>query len=145
LIPGFAAITSGKASEIEQADQWTFLKFSVLVFDKRYNSCAWHKTLAEKGYIWVTRIQDNALYHVIEGRPVAQGSHVTSDQVIKYTGMKVQEEQSPPIRRGDYHDPGTGKHYVFITNQFNQAAQKTPTSINNAGKLNHSSSGSSRT
>ena len=66
LIPGFAAITSGKVTEVEQADQWTFPRCSVLIFDKRYNSYVWHNTLAEKGYIWVTRIQENALYRVIE-------------------------------------------------------------------------------
>lgn len=123
LIPGFAALTSGKASEMEQADKWTFPKGSVLVFDKGYNSYAWHNTLAEKGYIWVTRIRGNALYRVIERRPVAQGSHVTSDQIIEYTGKKAQEEQLPLIRRVGYRDPETGKHYVFITNQLNWSAQ----------------------
>lgn len=123
LIPGFAAITSGKASEMEQAGQWVFPKGSVLVFDKGYNSYGWHNTLTEKGYIWVTRIRGNALYRVIERHSVAQGSHVTSDQIIEYTGKKAQEEQLPPIRRVGYRDPETGKHYVFITNQLNWSAQ----------------------
>jgi len=123
LIPAFAAITSGKESEMKQAGQWKFPKGSVLVFDKGYNSYAWHNALSEQGYIWVTRIRGNALYRVIERRPVAHNTHITSDQVIEYTGKKAREEGLPPIRRVGYRDPETGKHYVFITNQFKWSAQ----------------------
>ena len=123
LIPGFAALTSSKASEMEQANQWFFPKGSVLVFDKGYNSYTWHHTLTQRGFIWVTRIRGNALYRVIERRSVAQGAQVTSDQIIEYTGKKAQQEQLPPIRRVGYRDPETGKHYVFITNQFKWSAQ----------------------
>ena len=123
LIPGFAALTSSKASEMEQANQWFFPKGSVLVFDKGYNSYTWHHTLTQRGFIWVTRIRGNALYRVIERRSVAQGAPVTSDQIIEYTGKKAQQEQLPPIRRVGYRDPETGKHYVFITNQFKWSAQ----------------------
>jgi len=123
LIPGFAAITLGKASEMEQADKWTFPTGSVLVFDKGYNSYAWHKALTEKGLIWVTRIRGNALYRVVERRPVAPGSNVTSDQTIEYTGKSVQGKNLPAVRRIGYRDPETNKHYVFITNQFKWSAQ----------------------
>lgn len=123
LIPGFAALTSSKACEMEQANQWFFPTGSVLVFDKGYNSYTWHHTLTQRGFIWVTRIRGNALYRVIERRSVAQGAQVTSDQIIEYTGNKAQQEQLPPIRRVGYRDPETGKHYVFITNQFKWSAQ----------------------
>jgi putative transposase len=123
LIPAFAALTSGKASEMEQARQWKFPKGSVLVFDKGYNRYAWHNALSEKGFVWVTRIRGNALYRVIERRPVAHDTPVTSDQVIEYTGKKAREDGLPPIRRIGFRDPATGKHYVFITNQFKWSAQ----------------------
>ena len=123
LIPGFAAITLGKASEMEQTDKWTFPKGSVLVFDKGYNSYAWHNALTQKGLIWVTRIRGNALYRVVERRPVAPDANVTSDQTIEYTGKSVQKKNLPPVRRIGYRDPETNKHYVFITNQFKWSAQ----------------------
>jgi Transposase DDE domain/Domain of unknown function (DUF4372) len=123
LIPAFATITSGKASEMKQACQWQFPKGSVLVFDKGYNSYAWHNSLSEQGLIWVTRIRGNALYRVIERRPVAHDSPVTSDQVIEYIGKKAREDGLPPLRRIGFRDPATGKHYVFITNQFKWSAQ----------------------
>jgi len=123
LIPGFAAVTLGKNSEMEQAGKWAFPKGSVLVFDKGYNRYSWHNALTEQGLIWVTRIRGNALYRVVERRPVAPGSNVTSDQTIEYTGKNAQERSLPPVRRIGYRDPETGKRYVFITNQFKWSAQ----------------------
>ena len=123
LIPGFAVVTLGRDSEMAQARAWDFPSGSVLVFDKGYNSYSWHNALTEQGLIWVTRIRGNALYRVIERRPVAPGSNVTSDQRIEYTGKKAQKKNLPPVRRIGYRDPETNKHYVFITNQFKWSAQ----------------------
>jgi putative transposase len=108
---------------MEQTDKWTFPVGSVLVFDKGYNSYAWHNALTQKGLIWVTRIRGNALYRVVARRSVAPDSNVTSDQTIEYTGKNAQEKNLPPVRRIGYRDPETNKHYVFITNQFQWAAQ----------------------
>ena len=123
LIPAFVSVTEGKAGEINEADQWNFPKGSVLVFDKGYGRYAWHKSLTDRGLFWVTRIRGNALYRVIEQRDVSQYSHITSDQTIVYTAKKAQEYELYPVRRVGYIDPTTGKHYVFITNQFDWSAQ----------------------
>jgi putative transposase len=123
LIPAFVSVTEGKAGEINEADQWDFPKGSVLVFDKGYGRYAWHKSLTDRGLFWVTRIRGNALYRVIERRDVSQYNHVTSDQTIIYTAKKAQEYELYPVRRVGYTDPVTGKHYVFITNQFDWSAQ----------------------
>lgn len=123
LIPAFASLTLGKGSEMEQARLWQFPQGSVVVFDKGYNSYSWHNSLTVKGLTWVTRIRGNALFRVIERRPVASNSNVTSDQTIEYTGKKAQKEGLSPVRRIGYRDPETKKHYVFITNQFKWSAQ----------------------
>jgi len=123
LIPAFAAITRGRESETSQARLWNYPKGSVLVFDKGYNSYQWHNTLTDKGLIWVTRIRGNALYRVVERRSTDSCAHVTSDQIIEYTGKQTHQIQLRPIRRIGYKDPETNKHYVFITNNFHWSAQ----------------------
>lgn len=123
LIPAFAAITRGRESETSQARLWNYPKGSVLVFDKGYNSYQWHNTLTDKGLIWVTRIRGNALYRVVERRSTDSWAHVTSDQIIEYTGKQTHQIQLRPIRRIGYKDPETNKHYVFITNNFHWSAQ----------------------
>lgn len=123
LIPAFAAITHGRESETSQARLWNYPKGSVLVFDKGYNSYQWHNTLTDKGLIWVTRIRNNAVYRVIERHSTDNITSVTSDQTIEYTGKQSHNTQLRPVRRIGYKDPETGKHYVFITNNFRWSAQ----------------------
>jgi len=123
LIPAFAAITLGRESETAQARLWNYPKGSVLVFDKGYNSYQWHNTLTDKGLIWVTRIRGNALYRVVERRSTDNSAHVTSDQIIEYTGTQAHKTRLRPVRRIGYKDPETNKHYVFITNNFHWSAQ----------------------
>jgi len=123
LIPAFVSITQGRISETSQARMWNYPEGSVLVFDKGYNSYEWHNSLTDKGYIWVTRIRGNALYRVTERRPVDGYANVTSDQTIEYTGQHVHKTRLRPVRRIGYSDPETGKHYVFITNNFRWSSQ----------------------
>ena len=52
-----------------------------------------------------------------------KGKGVTSDQIIEYTSPRKDIQVLKPIRRVGYRDPQTGKHYVFITNQFNWSAR----------------------
>ena len=99
LIPAFATITQGRETETSQARLWRYPKGSVLVFDKGYNSYQWHNTLTEKGLIWVTRIRGTALYRVIERRNTDKHAHISSDQVIEYTGKQLHQDELRPIRR----------------------------------------------
>ena len=50
LIPAFAAVTPGKASDMSQARLMALPKGSVLVFDKGYSSYEWHNSLTDQGY-----------------------------------------------------------------------------------------------
>jgi putative transposase len=123
LIPAFACITHGKVSDSEYARQLALPRGSVLVFDRGYNSYRWHNTLSEQGIFFVSRIRGNARYRVLERHPVAPDSSVTSDQTIKYTAPRKDGEPLKPIRRIGYRDPETGRHYVFISNQFDWSAK----------------------
>jgi len=123
LIPAFACVTAGRVSEMTQARLIDFPKGSVLVFDKGYNCYRWHNSLTEKGIFFVSRLRGNAQYRVLERRAVDTDSGVTSDQTIEYTAQRKDGGPLKPIRRIGYRDPETGKHYVFISNQFNWSAK----------------------
>jgi hypothetical protein len=122
LIPAFASVTRSKVSDMAQARFLMLPRGSVVVFDKGYNSYGWHNSLTDKGIFFVTRIRGNAKYRVLKRRQVNKGSGVTSDQIIEYTSPRKDIQALRPIRRVGYRDPQTGKHYVFITNQFNWSA-----------------------
>jgi putative transposase len=98
-------------------------KGSVVVFDKGYNCYRWHNQLTEQGIFFVSRIRGNAQYRVLERRAVNKGIGITSDQTIEYKALRKDGDQLKPIRRIGYRDPETGKHYFFITNQYNWCAK----------------------
>jgi transposase len=123
LIPAFACVTQGKVSDSEYARQLKLPRGSVLVFDRGYNSYRWHNTLSEQGIFFVSRLRGNAKYRVIERHAVPARSGVTSDQTIEYSAVRKDGSALKPIRRIGYRDPETGKHYVFISNQFHWSAK----------------------
>jgi len=118
LIPAFATLTAGKVSDMTHARSLQFPKGSVVVFDKGYNSYEWHNQLTEQGVFFVTRIRGNAKYRVLERRAVDTSTGITSDQTIEYTSVRASRMTLTPVRRVGFRDPETGKHYVFVTNQF---------------------------
>jgi putative transposase len=48
---------------------------------------------------------------------------LTSDQSIEFTGLHTAKKCPIQLRRIGYRDPETGKHYVFLTNNFKLAAR----------------------
>ncbi len=123
LIPAFGCVTQGKVSDMAQARQLDLPRGSVVVFDKGYNCYRWHNSLTEKGIFFVSRIRGNAQYRVLERHAVNRRSGITSDQSIEYTALRKDGDPLKPIRRIGYRDTDTGKHYVFISNQFNWSAK----------------------
>jgi len=63
-------------------------------------------------------MKSNAKVVVVERREVDRSTGLTSDQTIEYTGYYAAKHCPIPMRRVGYRDVGTGKHYVFITNNF---------------------------
>ena len=123
LIPAFAEVTEGLASEMDTVDTFDFPNGSVLVFDRGYSRYTWHKQLTNKGLFWVTRARKGMRYEVVAPREVADGGNVISDQIVRLTNKKAREAGVPDIRRIEYLDPETGKLYVFITNHQGWSAQ----------------------
>jgi len=123
LIPAFGCVTQGKVSDMTQARQMDFPRGSVLVFDRGYNCYRWHNTLTEKGIFFVSRLRGNAQFRVLKRHDVDKHSAITSDQTIEYTALRKDGDTLKPIRRIGYRDRETGKHYVFISNQFDWSAK----------------------
>ena len=123
MIPAFAEVSEGLESEMSVVDTFQFPPGSVLVFDRGYGRYSWHKQLSDKGLFWVTRARANMDYQVLEERPVDADSGVVHDQLIHLSGAKARKAGLAPIRRVEYIDAETQKHYVFITNQRQWSAQ----------------------
>jgi len=121
LLPAFMTITDGKTHDMTAARALQLPKGSLLAIDRGYTDYAWYNQLNDNGIFFVTRQRKNAVYQVIERKPVIKAKGLTSDQTIQLTGVKA--KQCPiQLRRIGYRDAETGKHYVFLTNNFSLAA-----------------------
>ena len=122
-LPEFVTLTEGRKHDVTVGRILKFPKGSIVVMDKAYNDYAWYKQLTDNGIFFVTRLKTNAKYRVIERREVLQSKGLTSDQTIEFTGLQIAKKCPVQLRRIGYRDPATGKHYVFLTNNFKLAAR----------------------
>lgn len=122
-LPEFVTITEGKKHDITEARALNFPKGSIVAVDKAYNDYAWYKQLTDKDIFFVTRLKSNAKYRVVERRAVLKEKGLTCDQTIEFSGVQVSQKCPSRLRRVGYTDAETGKHYVFLTNNFKLAAK----------------------
>ena len=122
-LPEFVTVTEGKKHDVTVGRTLQFPKGSIVAIDKGYNDYAWYKQLTDKGIYFVTRLKTNAQYRVITRHPVLKNKGLTSDQSIEFTGVRTAKKCPVPLRRIGYRDVQTGKHYVFLTNNFQLSAK----------------------
>jgi len=122
LLPSFVTVSDGKTHDITVGRTLDLPADSIVVMDRAYTDYTWFNALDGKGICFVTRQKRNATYRVIERHPVLKTKGLTCDQTILITGIKAQACPIP-LRRIGYRDPETGKHYVFLTNNFHLAAR----------------------
>lgn len=122
LLPSFVNITHGKAHDVHVGRALDLSADSIVVIDRAYTDYTWFNTLNNKGIFFVIRQKSNATYRIAERRKVLKSKGLTCDQTLYITGSKA--SACPiPLRRIGYRDPETGKHYVYLTNNFHLAAK----------------------
>lgn len=122
-LPEFVTLTEGRKHDVTVGRILQFPKGSIVVMDKAYNDYSWYKQLTDNGIFFVTRLRANAKYRVTDRCEVLRNKGLTSDQTIEFTGIQIAKKCPVQLRRIGYRDPETGKHYVFLTNNFKLAAK----------------------
>lgn len=121
-LPTLMTVTDGKVHDVTVGRTLKLPQQSIVVFDRGYTDYTWYNLLNDNGIFFVTRQKSNATYNIIERRQVSKKQGLTCDQTIKIKGAKT-SECPIPLRRIGYRDPETGKHYIFLTNNFKLAAK----------------------
>lgn len=122
-LPEFITVTEGRCADVTAGRKINFPKGSIVVMDKGYNDYEWYKQLNDKEIIFVTRLKKNAKYRVVKRHGVLKNKGVRSDQTIEFTGLQTAKKCPIRLRRIGYRDAITGKHYVFLTNNFKLSAK----------------------
>jgi hypothetical protein len=119
-IPAFVTIDEAKTHESRMVKSLALPKGSIVTFDKGFINYAWFCLLCAKSIFFVTRLKENAVYKLVERRPVNRKTGVTSDHIIE---VKHSRGKVLRLRRVGYKDAETGKHYEFLTNHFRLSAK----------------------
>ena len=115
-LPSVVVITEGRRHDVRVARTLRFDPGTIVVMDRGYVDYAWFGQLTTDEVFFVTRLKDNALYAVVERRPVPARSHVRRDEVIRLTGVDAETKCPPLLRRVEIYDPDTDATLVFLTN-----------------------------
>ena len=117
-LPSFGVISEGKTHDVKVAHTLSFEPGTVVVDDRGYNDYRLFAKWTEEEVYFVTRMKENALYKVIESRPVPQNRSVLKDQVIGLTGIDAWEKCPYLLRRVEVYSAEKGEVLVFLTNHF---------------------------
>ena len=122
-LPEFVSITEGSTHEVNIGKLLDFPKGSIIAMDKGYNDYSWYNQLTDKGIFFVTRLKRDAKFRIISRRTILKNKGLTCDQSIEFTGAQTSKKCPVQLRRIGYKDAVTGKHYIFLTNNFKLSAK----------------------
>jgi len=108
-------VTSGQVHELEVARALNFAPGDLLLLDRGYVDFAWLYSLHQRGVGFVTRLQRNIRYQVVQRHPVPADSAVLADQIVRLSTAHSHGRYPETLRLVHYRDQ-EGKKYVFLTN-----------------------------
>ena len=122
-LPAFVTVTDGRTADIAAARSLRLPKGSIVAADRAYMDFDWINSLILQGVFLVTRLKRRIKHRVLERRKADRRQGVTSDQTIEFTSARGRKRCPRRLRRIGCRDPETGKHYVFLTTNFDLSAK----------------------
>ena len=121
-LPDFALITDGKQHEAKLAHKFTYAPGSITVFDRGYTDFKLFGHLCFLKAWFVTRLKANAVYSVIEDRPVSERhTNILSDRIIQLNGFYSSQKCPYQLRIVEFLDEEHGI-LRFLTNNMKLSA-----------------------
>jgi IS4 transposase len=111
-------VTSGDVHDVNILDQIIPQPGAYYVMDRGYLDYSRLYRIHLAGAFFVTRAKSNLDACRIYSRPTDKQTGVLADQSIALNGYGSREDYPSHLRRIRFRDPDTGKHLVFLTNQF---------------------------
>jgi hypothetical protein len=117
-IPSFIHISNGKMGDARALDLIPPEAGAIYVMDRGYVDFRRLYAIHQAGAFFVTRTKINMKYHRVYSQAVDKTTGVIADQIIALDGFYSKRDYSQYLRRISFRDPETGKHLVFLTNNF---------------------------
>ena len=117
-IPTFLRITEGKLHEVNILDEIAPEPGALYVMDRAYLDFDRLYRFTVEGAFFVIRAKSNVRLRRRYSRPVDRTTGIICDQTVVLDTAHSTQHYPDPLRRIRYRDPQTGKHFVFLTNNF---------------------------
>jgi hypothetical protein len=115
-LPAYVLITEARRHDAKMAASFTLNPGSIVALDRGYNDYARFARWTDEGVFFVTRLKENALYRVVQARPVPQQRNILSDQLIRLTSPKARKQCPCLLRRVSVWDAENQREIVLLTN-----------------------------
>jgi len=115
-MPSFVVITTAKVHDVRIARALDLNRGSIIAFDRGYNDYELFHLWTLKGIYFVTMMKENAVYQVVENRPLPKHRNILSDQIIRLTGTRAEEKCPSLLRRIVVWDEENQRQIVLLTN-----------------------------
>jgi hypothetical protein len=115
-LPAFVQITAAKQHEVKVAQTLSLNPGSIVAFDMGYNDYTLFSRWTEQGVFFVTRLKDNAVFEVVEERPLPLHRNILADQIIRLTGARAEDKCPHRLRRVAVWDEKNQRQLVLLTN-----------------------------
>jgi len=126
-LPCWALVTEGKMHEIKAAWQVSLPPGAIVAMDKAFTDYRLFAHWTQSGVYFVTRMKNNAIYEVVEDRPLPAGGRILADQVIRLTGTGAAQKCPHDLRRIVVWDERQQREIVLLTNHLGFAASTVAT------------------
>ncbi len=121
-IPAFVWVTGACFNDVRILDTLTPEPGAIYVVDRGYLDYSRLRRLEAAHAVFVIRAKKNLLFRRLRSRPVDKATGLVCDPTIALTGYYPSREYQGHLRRIRYHDPGTDKRLIFLTNDFSLPA-----------------------
>jgi len=115
-LPRYVLITEARRSDVKMAGTFPLNPGSIVAMDRGYNDYALFGKWTDEGIYFVTRLKDNAAYEVLEEAPVPANRNIRADQLIRFTGVKAQNDCPGLLRRVVVWDAVNEREIELLTN-----------------------------
>jgi Domain of unknown function (DUF4372)/Transposase DDE domain len=116
-LPRYVLVTEARCSDIKVKEALPLNSGSIVVMDRGYNDYALFGTWTAGEIYFVTRLKENAAFEVVEECALPQNRNILSDQLIRFTGGKAQQDCPCLLRRVAVWDAVNQREIVLLTNQ----------------------------
>ena len=117
-IPTFIAISTGKQADVSVLDELLLEAGAFYVMDRGYVDFQRLYGFVLANAFFVTRTKTNIQFNRLKSQPVDPATGLRSDQTVWLRNPKSAQHYPDNLRRIRYFDKDTGKHLVFLTNNF---------------------------